>query len=346
MVDDADLPELEAIPDAGPADETIGGPRPAANVIPAAEPRSVADSNRPVEKTTNKLSALHVVALALADPMHVALMNFVAAVSKPLEIEMNTSIIAMKTGMGATNWGVEMASLERVQHLFEMVGLLQDDALLLLLGVVSMHSCQPGGGLSAQDANQLAQIMADIIRCTIAEEFKFIALCHFTLPGRFAALLNHELRVRASASDYCRRCFEAVTKLEKGSPWAKELARELLWPNACWIREILIGLLEGEWDVLPTDIETEIRDSLRIRGTKASEDMFNFIRKVMRTHLAHNLGRLGQWHKTLHSKIIRDNDCQPIVVNAEDKDMRMGIHEGVCNQWTHDEFSIGDEHLA
>lgn len=57
---------------------------------------------------------------------------------------------------------------------------------------------------------------------------------------------------------------------------------DLVWPRFPWIREVLIGLGECEWEYCPRDLAVELRSCFTRHGTKTVEDMINFVRSETR----------------------------------------------------------------
>lgn len=167
------------------------------------------------------------------------------------------------------------------------------------------------------------------------------------MPGKLAALVSDDPQARSQALRFCEGSFLALEEAEREAltqPALRDVLRQLLWPRSSWIRELLIGLGEAEWQATPDDIRVAVESMFRgPGGSKDSEDTFNVLRRCASKTSTGGLQRATQWHRSIHSSILEEAGKKQPERLAADMIGVSGKVPSSCFDARSSDFSLGDD---
>lgn len=129
--------------------------------------------------------------------------------------------------------------------------------------------------------------------------------------------------------------------------WYAQYLDNLLWPNNVWVREVLIGLQEAQYECTPSDLQEEIMMLLKGCGSSVLvEDSFRELAQNANSSGSLFLGSVSRWHRLIASNLLSEYDRAKAEANGVGKavkidHLRSAMFEGKANS----EFSLGDEAL-
>jgi len=327
--------------DGGDPDVGHGGPPGGADagaVVIEDPGRSVVRSSIAVEKRASTASSLKLATTILCKLPCMALSDFACALIRPIEVEHSMTIQCQKTSAGSLDWYISMATGQRQGHLGHILSCLSSQKLLVLTGILP----SPSLALPSFDAATRKELLANMVslmREVLAKEVGYLSTFQMWLPYQLAGVLSPVVEHKAAALQRCRAAWEAIVKAQR-SP-NKKLVEELLWPLAPWPREMLMGLWETKFTGVPDNIKGELTDAFRFAGTNHVEDMFNYMRRLLKANSQGQAGAEAMWHKSLHSPILSEADG--IVIETAPQDIRAAdaIPKSFFSAVSSD-FSLGD----
>lgn len=87
----------------------------------------------------------------------------------------------------------------------------------------------------------------------------------------------------------------------------REWLQQLLWPRAPFVRELLIGVAEGGWSKVPSDIVHALESMFRgPAGSKDSEDTLNVVRRCTNKTSSGGLRMASQWHRSIFGSVLEE----------------------------------------
>ena len=101
-------------------------------------------------------------------------------------------------------------------------------------------------------------------------------------------------------------------------PRCKTFVNSLVWPRDCFVRELLIILLEVDFACVPEEeAKQPLLDYCRsICGTKVVEDGFNVEKNKEKFSKRNLVGKLGRWHVLLARDTLAEYDRRPLQITA------------------------------
>ena len=152
--------------------------------------RQVAGSSHIAEKQLGNRSSIYVVGDILGSKVHKSVFRGMCALSQPVELEHAETIRTHKTRQGSCQWWVKMAAGHWAPAL-GVVGKLSDPELLASM---ALHPALQGPAsctrLDQAEQEAVAQAMLSLAGAVCARELTYAAWFHYSLPGRFFALLS------------------------------------------------------------------------------------------------------------------------------------------------------------
>jgi hypothetical protein len=272
----------------------------------------------------------------------------ITAISQPVELEHARTIREHKTQSGALLWWRQMAK-GNFDYIYQVMSRLQDPLLMLNMG---MHHDQSGPAtftLTDVEQESIAHCVMTLVANVLAREIMFMCWFHMYLPGRFFALTSESPEEVASAQAFCKEAWDDLLAAEKfalDNAKTGEFLKSLLWPHSTWAREILIGLRESGFDKPPADIMAEMMDAAHgCTGSKDVEDLFNYLRRLMKSNLHGHMGRPAQWHACVNSNILEEAGKRQVQLKPCDQVCgRPGVHPSAFRA-SACEFSLGGDAL-
>ena len=313
--DDGDGPDDPAAdgpdaPDAGPGDDP--------GVVVAADiGRSVVRSSLGIERKASSAKAQRLAAEILGKLSTMSLLDWGSAVAEPVEKELFRTNTKHKSSDDTLEWYIQMACGQRLMHLGHVLALGSNRELLMHTLMINGHNrCLPTH--QGRALFELADASISLIRHVVAKELAYCSMFSGWLPYRLAGTLSTAAELRDASLDWCRRAWETVRQAEAAG--LRAFVGDLLWPLAPWPREMCIGLWENDFkSPLPPDVLQELTDAFRKHGTVTIEDMFNHMRKLIRTNQQGSMGAASMWHKSINSSLLADSDQTLVTSQAEDK---------------------------
>ena len=244
------------------------------------------------------------------------MLNFVALVSAPVEMEFSLLQTATRTRQGTHYWCVEMASLHRLEHLCGVVECLFSEATHRQCGLTLTNL--PGCDFTVEETQALANMYVMYVGNLLSREYQFALLYHSNLPMRLAGFLSSDEATRRATGTFCLRLWHALQWLEKSS-MCVGICEQLQWPLAPWPMEMLLGVVEGD-GCCPADCLEEISDMIQYRGTELIENLFKLSRKTMKVDSLARASPELQWQRILASGVSEDFDCPMVPLTDEDRD--------------------------
>lgn len=339
--------------DARPPEQAAGvaGPEPS-----HASVRSVRWSNDQLSKLRSACGTnFHLATTIMAMAENKAVMTGVAAITLPLEELHDKAITMCKTRAGVKEWRCSVAR-GGVDHVLDMVAALSDFDMLLQAGLVSYEEGSGSCVLSDDAALRVAASLVDFLRDMIYSEVVFVRNYAEDLPNCFVSLVDADETQRKKMASRIWRVFEVVTKVESlgtKDMWTRDFCRNLIWPCCTWPREVCIAIGECDGQGLPTDIEQEVLEYAISHGTtKSNEDLFNHLRRAVRSSPSGQMGGAAIWHSSLTSPVMEESDMKPLEPSPEDRlDAKREVVKSQVPR-THFEakhmkdISVGEEKLA
>ncbi len=132
----------------------------------------------------------------------------------------------------------------------------------------------------------------DFALCQVDSAIQFGEYFTIGLSGCFGALHAPLEEDRVAVFSYLEVMWNVLQRLEEISlndDLYVDVLCKMMWPQSVWVREILIGAAENNFESLPTVALRECVDTSRaFRTTKIIEDAGNRLRGVERVHSANN----------------------------------------------------------
>lgn len=140
------------------------------------------------------------------------------------------------------------------------------------------------------------------------------------LSGKLFALASDDPEVRRRTLAWCEDAWVALGRAQESATdcSAGEILKEAMWHETRWAIEIMVGLSEANFALVPADIMSEISAAARCFGvSKPAEDLFSFLKGQTRDHPSGRLGRMARWRRSTCSNILADRDRRELQPDFE-----------------------------
>lgn len=223
---------------------------------------------------------------------------------------------------------------------------------MLIASGLKAHSIDSGiAHLPLDDAKAIGAALLMFVAKLLGTELLWLRRCNHS-PLYVLALLDDESSAQPALEtlqDWWEILLEAqVAAEEPGKSSLKVALKAMQWPRNVWLREIMFGLDEAEYKLVPHDIAEEIHAFCRIvRRTNTVEGSFICIRDKSRHSKAGICGRKRRFHTIVESSILDDTGRSR---HDESLPTRLASHEPVLASdfsciGAATEFSLGEEFL-
>ena len=308
---------------------------------------TVEASNQEVEKAKLKTKNLLHLSYGIAgnDGLR-ALWFCLTALTEPIMKEHSETLISHSTPRGGQAWAERMAN-GCCEYLGECFLVLSSECILREAGLCQTSSSNTSDWLSDDMAESMCQVLLRYLCRVVGTEYLWLMRYHASLPGFFPALLQNS--TQASALVQIREWWECLVAAE-GIADNNDLQLALScirWPQATWVRELLVGLVEADWKQVPEDVFQEIKDFAQCwKSTKIVEDGFNHLRDRIRHDKGGKLSRVGRTHALMTSSLLEDTGRPPKGESAMGKAIASrDISEAAFHSSSNKSFSLGQEFL-
>jgi hypothetical protein len=258
------------------------------------------------EKRAKTKNTMHLACSIMCNEGSVRLMKILAVTSRPSRAFHRDQVHVCSTQLGGLEWWQSVAAEKWVSTASDLVAMMSSSTSLGEMGfrLDALPSDDPDAMLEAKMASSLFSLVVELLGVEVQDMFMYSR----SLPGKFGALLHPDDECRESAFTFCLGCSKALDKLEAKSKDAEDnffqdFMMNLMWPNACWTREILCALRENEGGPLPPMIVNELRSVGRcFKSTRCCELQFNHIRKCARLQASAKMSRQSRWYSSFTKK--------------------------------------------
>ena len=316
--------------------------------------KSVHHSNIVSEALANKRCAnkVHLAAYVSGSRLNRAASVAMVQLAEPLHEEHSATLTAFSTPKGQLNWLQEVATGQRADQVYKIVGRLFGRDLEVKMGLAESEV-----KLDAPRADMvnLCQLVFTFGRRLLFDEVTMLQYYNRHLPAAFFALtLDGPKKDQAAGWIY-----KVWTELEAVEVFAspdvptvdsRALAAwlsEFVWAQSTWCRELCVGLAETDGKSLPGDLREEVRLSgLCPLHTVIIEYAFNYLRGQVRHVKCKRLAMQTHWHRSHNSGLVEEYGGQLVQPTYVHADETTPLAEGLFTGSHQNEFSLGEEALA
>jgi hypothetical protein len=285
-------------------------------------PRSVKESNRLVERMrTGCKNTLHFTANVLANKWSCQMQDLLFTFLEPSSKAHSCHVSLSKTQAGCMQWRLMQAKGSWLDQLGGVWAKFEDMEALNYIGFKFESDLDEAEELHEQ---RLATVCFRLSLCICSHEFLTGAAYSFTLPCYFAALLDPDETARQGALALLKQWWETLCRLEAtalDNPRCRKFVDSLVWPRDCFVRELLILLLEARFESIPEEaVRQPLLDYCRgLLGTKMVEDAFNVERNKECFSRRNLIGRLSRWHVLLARDTLGEYDRKALAITPAAK---------------------------
>lgn len=198
------------------------------------------------EKPKNMHNTMPLAACIVCSPTSTWVLRLITVCGHPSRRAHSVQVSECSTQQGCSRWWSDMAVGKWVSSALELVGLLSGEAALKEMSF-TFGNLQPDsvGGIMEQ---RLADALLALVVELLATEVKDMSYYSSNMPGKVGGVIHEDSAMRDATLRYLHRVAIALEKLEfaRGQSDAlQEYWHNLSWPGQPWVREVLLGVMEG-----------------------------------------------------------------------------------------------------
>lgn len=272
------------------------------------------------ERRKNTHNTMHLAAKILSTESSVRLLKMITVTARPTKREHSQQVVRCSTRAGGLEWWVEVASGKWLRSPLELVGMLADKKSLSEMGfpMCEYSATDPEFLTEGKMSDSLFGLVVELLSAEVSD----MQYWSHNFPGKFGALLAHDKSDQKAALDVCMSAFKALEVLEAlkaDDVFFENLWVNLMWPQQCWPREVLLAVRENNGESLPGLVRDElIKVGRCMKTTRGCEMLFNHLRECERLQTASKMGRQARWHRCISSTVSRDMDRRPVKAQSID----------------------------
>lgn len=282
-------------------------------------PPTVRESNRQTQELRqSSKNTLHLVAMVFANR---AIRNQVAmmvCVAGALEQDFNDTVALMKTRDGTQQHWIQHSSGRYEEKLFKVTATLTDKSVLEDMRFNEYGPVDDYLGLA--DDNYLAERMFQFVMKLLEHRLLSSISMGCMFPGRVASLCSSDADEVAQCLCSLKKTWEFLEEAERiaqGDSWMRGFLRQCVWPQWVWPREMLLALLENNWEEVPGVVAASVLKFMRCpASTKIIEDSVNCAKDRARSSKSGKCGARGVWHCLASGRLAGSSDKPPVVPSA------------------------------
>jgi hypothetical protein len=138
-------------------------------------------------------------------------------------------------------------------------------------------------------------------------------------PYLFIGLCSEDEAVVKDTLQKCEKIWLLLQKLEAEAVGDRDLAafvRDLVFPSEQWVREVLVALYEGDFQVVPPWLRDDMVDfATNRRSTLMCENLFRHVRGREQGSASKNIGPVGIWHHAMTCSLSDEFDRKQVEIS-------------------------------
>ena len=221
-------------------------------------------------------------------------------------------IKAISTKRHIKSWIVGLSCGSFNTYLAKVASVVRDREALEKCGLVQDDMFKDASSSRLQEEMVACKALVDLLRDVFDNELRHVRFYVDRPPYRFAALSGRMPGEPTRTLGWSKKLLAALRKLEAESlkdKWYDQYVDETLWPRSVLVQELLTGMGEAEFRVVPDDIQTDINDMVAgYNSSVIAENGFRKLDEFAQTHRTRVQSRITRWQRLSVCGILEDHD--------------------------------------